>query len=179
MRLTLQVLGYGLNPRSGCKVLIIEFGQDGLDVRIVAIGEEIPHPAVPRSRIFGRAVNSLGGLAIDRCIFQDMLAKDLSRESDATIRRIQPEMLHAIGRTRENLSLTEEIPVHATDPVSGRDITGYIRCSDLERIFYEQGIFSVLNRTLDRALAAARTRGCDEDQITAVLMIGECSTLPR
>jgi molecular chaperone DnaK len=128
--------------------------------------------------ILGRAVNSLGGLAIDRCIFQDMLAGDLSRENDATIRRIRPEMLHAISRTRDNLSLTGEIPVHATDPVSGRDITGYIRCSDLERIFYDQGIFSVLNRTLERALAVARTRGCDEDQITAVLMMGECSTLP-
>jgi molecular chaperone DnaK (HSP70) len=172
------VLGYDLNPSSGCKVLIIEFGQDGLDVRIVAISEDIPHPAEPRSRILGRAVNSLGGLAIDRCIFQDMLAEDLSRENDATIRRIQPEILHSICRTRENPSLTGEIPVHATDPVSGRDITGYIRCSDLERIFNEQGIFSVLNRTLERALAVARTRGCDEDQITAVLMIGECSTLP-
>ena len=172
------VLGYGLNPRSGCKVLIIEFGQDGLDVRIVAISEEIPHPAEPRSRILGRAVNSLGGLAIDRCIFQEMLGKDLFRENDATIRRIQPEMLHSIGRAKENLSLTGEIPVHATDPASGRDITGYIRCSDLERIFNEQGIFSVLNRTLERALAVARTRGCDEDQITAVLMMGECSTLP-
>jgi molecular chaperone DnaK len=172
------VLGYGLNPRSGCKVLIIEFGQDGLDVRLVAIGEESPHPAEPRSRILGRAVNTLGGLAIDRCIFQDILAKDLSQESDATIQRIQPEMLHAIGRTRENLSLTGEIPVHATDPVSGRDISGYFRYSDLERIFHERDIFSALNRTLDRALAAAGTRGCDEEHITAVLMIGECSTLP-
>ena len=35
-------LGYGLNPCLGCKVLIIEFGQDGLDVRIVAIDEETP-----------------------------------------------------------------------------------------------------------------------------------------
>jgi molecular chaperone DnaK len=172
------VLGYGLNPRSGCNVLIIEFGQDGLDVRIVAIGEEISPPAVPRSRILGRAVHSLGGLVIDRIIFQDIHAKDLSRESNATIQRIQPEMLHAIGRTKENLSLTGETPVHATDPSSGRTITGYIRYSDLERIFNEQGFFSVLNNALERALAAARTRGCDEDQITAVLMMGECSTLP-
>jgi molecular chaperone DnaK (HSP70) len=172
------VLGYGLNPRLGCKVLIIEFGQDGLDVRIVAIDEEIPHPSVPRSRILGRAVNSMGGLAIDRCIFQAMLSKDLPRESDATIRRIQPEILHAISRMREKLSLTEDVPVQVTDPLSGRDLTGYIRCADLERIFNEQGILSVLNRTLERALAAARMRGCDEDQITAVLMMGECSTLP-
>jgi molecular chaperone DnaK (HSP70) len=173
------VLGYGLDPRSGCQVVIIEFGQDGLDVRIVAIGEEFSPPAVPRSRILGRAVNSLGGLAIDRCIFQGMLEKDLSRESDATIQRIQPQMLHAIGRTKENLSLTDNIPVHATDPSSGRDITGFIRYSDLDRIFFEKGYFCVLNSTLERALAAARTRGCDEDQITAVLMIGECSTLPH
>ena len=107
-----------------------------------------------------------------------MLAGDLSRESDATIRRIQSEMLHTISRLRENLSSTLEIPVHVADPVSGRDITGFIRCSDLDRILNEQGILTVLNRTLERALAAARMRGCEEDQITAVLMIGECSALP-
>ncbi len=87
-------------------------------------------------------------------------------------------MLHEISRTREKLPLTRETPVQVTDPVSGREITGYIRCSDLDRIFDEQGIITVLNRTLDRALAAARKTGFEEDQITAVLMIGECSTLP-
>ncbi len=48
------VLGYGINPRSGCKVLIIEFGQDGLEVRIVAIGEENPNPADTTFTGFGQ-----------------------------------------------------------------------------------------------------------------------------
>jgi len=44
-------LGYGLNPQSGCRVLIIEFGQDGLEVKIVAINEENPNLTLSRSRV--------------------------------------------------------------------------------------------------------------------------------
>jgi molecular chaperone DnaK len=171
-------LGYGLNPQPGCKILIIDFGQDGLDVKIVAIGESTHNPAISRSRILGRACDNFGGLAFDTCILQDLRARNILNGSDATMRKEHSSILCSISRIREQISANEEVTGHITDPVSGTEITGCIRCSDLDRIFNEQGICAMLDRTLDRALAAAQMLGCEEDQITAVLMIGGCSTLP-
>jgi molecular chaperone DnaK (HSP70) len=171
-------LGYGLNPQPGCKVLIIDFGQEGLDVKVVAIGESAQNPAISRSRILGRASDNFGGLAIDTCILQDLRARYILNVSDATMRRVHSAMLRAITRMKEQLCGDEEASYHITNPVSGTEITGCVGRSDLDRIFDEQGIFAMLDRTLDRALAAAQMRGCEKDQITAVLMIGECSALP-
>jgi molecular chaperone DnaK len=170
--------GYGLNVRDGCTVLIIDFGQDVLDVKIVAITEDPPNPTQSRSRVIGRAGDNFGGLAIDTCILQYIRKRESWRKNNTMMEGMNSEMLWAISRMKENLSQSAESSVHFTDPISGRDIGGHLGRDDLDRIFNEQGISEMLNRTLDRALAAARMRGCEEDRIDAVLMTGECANLP-
>jgi len=172
-------LGYGVNPRSGSRILMIEFGQDGLDVKIIAFAEENPHLTQARSRILGRAGGNFGGSAIDTCILHHILKREGWCENEVRMQKTNSEILRAISRMKEKTSRSSELSVPVTDRVSGREIRINFGCSDLDRIFDEQGMFDMLNRTLDRALATARMRGCEETQIDAVLMIGECSNLPQ
>lgn len=172
-------LGYGVNPCSGSKILMIEFGQDELDVKIIAFAEENPHLTQARSRILGRAGSNFGGSAIDTWILHHILKKEGWCENEVRMQKTNSEMLRAISRMREKISRSSEFSVAVTDRISGKEIRGNFRCSDLDRIFDEQGMFDMLNRTLDRALATAQMRGCEETQIDAVLMIGECSNLPQ
>jgi molecular chaperone DnaK (HSP70) len=173
------VLGYGLNPQSGSRILIIEFRQDGLDAKIIAFADDNPHLTRVSSRVLGRAGSNFGGSAIDTCILRDILKREGFCENDLRMKKANSEMLRSISRMKEKISRSSELFVPVTDHVCGRDIRIHFGCSDLDRIFDEQGISDMLNRTLDRALATARMRGCEEDQIAAVLMIGECSILPQ
>jgi molecular chaperone DnaK (HSP70) len=172
-------LGYGLNPHSGSRILMIEFGQDGLDIKIIAFAEENPHLTQVCSRVLGRAGSNFGGSAIDACILRDIFKREGFCENEVRMKKANSEMLRSISRMKEKISRSSELSVPVTDRVCGREIRIHFGCSDLDRIFDEQGMSDMLNRTLDRALATARMRGCEENQIDAVLMIGECSNLPQ
>ncbi len=170
--------GYGLRILPGSLFLLIDFHQNGLDITLVTPGEISKDTRDIFSRLLGKGHDDTGGSVIDAWIMQDVLARNRLYETDPRAARLLPLILSEAGRVRETLVLNTDAEVHVKDPVSGNTLTVQVSRTDLSRIFEAQGLSATLNNAVDRVLSAAGIRGHEEERITAVLMVGECSAIP-
>jgi len=171
-------LGYGLQLSPGSLFLLIDFHPDGLDIALVTPIEFSQETEGIFSRVLGKVHNETGGTVIDGWITQDVLARKRVDERDSRIARLHPLLINEARRVRESLVLTMEAEVQVTDQVSGFSLIAPVSRTDLSRILEAQGLFATLNNAVDRVLSAAGIRGHEDERITAVLMVGECSAIP-
>jgi molecular chaperone DnaK (HSP70) len=170
--------GYGLPLLPGSLFLLIDFHQDGLDIALVTQCEFSPDAGSQHSRVLGQAHDDIGGSMIDAWIVQDILARNRLQETDPRVTRLLPLIRTEAQRVRLALVQDSEAEVRVTDPVSGFSLAAHISQTDLCRILDERELFATLNRTIDRALSISGIHGQEEERITAVLMVGECSAIP-
>jgi hypothetical protein len=130
------------------------------------------------SRVLGRASSEFSGLCTDSWIASEILSKKGGYVSDDKLQQISAMLLYRCQRGRETLLAADKILVQIGDLLPGHDMNVVLTREDVAGIFRENGLFTLLDRTIARAFSAARVYGCDREGITAVLMIGELSTIP-
>ncbi|MHB8163764.1 MAG: Hsp70 family protein [Methanoregula sp.] len=170
--------GYGLPLSPGSLFLLIDFHPDGLDITLVSPCEFSPNAGSQHSQVLGCAHDDMGGSVIDAWMVQDIFARNRLKETDPKIARLLLPIRNEAQRVRQVLVQDTEAEVRVTDPVSGFSLAALVSREDLCRILEERGLFAALNRTMDRALSVSGIHGHEEERITAVLMVGECSAIP-
>jgi molecular chaperone DnaK (HSP70) len=172
-------IGYGAVVETGDAYLIFDFGGGSLDVSVVTVEEEpVGGESIRRCRVLGKAGASLGGTTVDQWLFQDVLRQAGTSDGTDDVRRISRKLLVDCERAKEALSLGEKADVSVLDLYTGYQLSAEYSRPQFEQLLEERGFFATIDRTLRRALEAARARGCDEDQIKSVFMLGGSSLIP-
>ena len=170
-------LGYGTHIQPGNTYLVFDFGGGTLHAAIVLI-EEPGEKTGPRCRVLGKAGLDLGGTSIDQWIFQRVLKNNHRQDMDEDVRRMSASLLVECERVKEQLSFKESAELTAMDPETGAVLSDTMTRSQLEDLMEEQGLFTHLNRTIQRAVNHAREHGYQEEHIHSILMVGGSSQIP-
>jgi molecular chaperone DnaK (HSP70) len=171
-------LGYGALIRPGDVYLIFDFGGGTLDVAVVLIEEVSQQHTGRRCRVLGKAGVELGGATIDQWLFQEVLRRNNRRDTDEEVRPISQALLVACERAKEQLSLHEATEVHITVPNTHIVLEAAFTPDQFEALLDEHEAFTIIDRTLRRALNRTRERGYQEEDIKAVLAVGGSSQIP-
>jgi molecular chaperone DnaK (HSP70) len=170
-------LGYGAHIQPGDVYLIFDLGGGTLDVAVVMI-EAADETVGRRCRVLGKAGADVGGATIDGWLFQEVLRQAGRGEGDEDVRRLSRALLTECERAKERLSFQKQVSVRVTHPEGGAGLEGVLTRKQLEALFDAHGAFTQIDRTVRRALEAARDRGYTEENIKAVLMVGGSSLIP-
>lgn len=170
-------IGYGVELGAHDVHLVFDFGGGTLDIAIVSIeGEEFESGRY--CRVLGKSGIDLGGATIDEWLYSDVLRQNGRSQSDPDIGAISRVILKECERVKEELSFTETSGLHALNPLTGETISAEFSRSQLEDILDANDAFAQIDKCVRRALKEAETRGCNEDQIKSILMVGGSSQIP-
>lgn len=171
-------LGYGAHIQPGDVYLIFDFGGGTLDVAVVLVeaGEESSRGR--RCRVLGKAGLDLGGMTIDQWLFQEVLRRNNRLDSDEDVRPISNLLLVECERLKEQLSVHERASLSVVNPETGAALYAEFSRADFEALLDRHDAFQEIDRTIRRAINAARERGYSEEHIKSVLMVGGSSQVP-
>jgi molecular chaperone DnaK (HSP70) len=188
---TAAALGYDIRT-PGELVLVFDSGGGTLDVSLVrmpSIGEhsriildvdkqgpEEPLGGDPAARVLAKAGRVLGGDDIDYWLIDEFLARnDLKR---VQVGPIYAPLKAAAEAAKIKLSSDEMTEMSVFHPKHNRTYRATFSRTQLEDILDRHEFYTGAQRTVDKALRSARTRGIQPEDIGAVLMIGGTSLIP-
>lgn len=189
---TASALGYEVRT-PGELVLVFDFGGGTLDVSLVQMpvaAEEggivfdpgKPSPGLdigrehPEARVIAKSGRVLGGDDIDHWLLDELLRRNDAVRSD--IGDAYSRLRMAVEAAKMRLSEYESAEVSVFDPDTHRTYRATYTRSQLEMLLDQQGFYSTIQKTIDKALRGARTRGIFPEDIGAVLMVGGTSQIP-
>ena len=177
-------LGYGAHIQPGDVYLIFDFGGGTLDAAVVLIenvdGEKTGQTLASgrRCRVLGKAGVELGGSTIDQWLFEEVLRRNQRSDADDDIRPISGAILVACEQAKERLSIQDSAAVSVVTPETGAALYAEFTRPEFEELLEQKEAFQEIDRTVRRALNAARERGYTEENIKSVLMVGGSSQIP-
>jgi molecular chaperone DnaK (HSP70) len=170
--------GYGLSVEEGQMFLVIRCDETEVTVSVV-LCEGSSGPSLSGDlRVTGEACEDTGCRALDGWIAQHMLTRNCMRCTGVKAQRIHDRIIGRIDEVHRQLAAADEAVLDIADPFSGTMIFARVSRDDISRIIADHGFPSVLDRTTDRARAAARAHGCGEETPVVVMMIGRGSAIP-
>lgn len=177
--ITAAATGYGISGEGKGLLLLFDFGADSLEIS-VGIPTRDTRCAHSSWRVVGHAADDTGGRFIDWWLAEQFLTNNRIQAQRAILQHDNGRVLETFRQAKELLSSRDEtsasIPVRNAYGYTEKTVT--ITRHDLERVLKGHGLFEIINRTIDRALSAARIRGYDVETIDFVLMIGGGSLIP-
>ena len=164
--------GYGLSLHPGNTLLVVDFGGSTLQAVCVSVMENEDKNG--RScRVLGKAGCGLGGMTLDRWIYEEALKRLRLSEYDPMLRRCSGELLSYCEQFKMRLS---EYEASAFDFFPDRSFS-FTRI-EADRLFREHGLFSALDTVLSEAVRSAEDRGFVPEELTAVLPVGGSCLVP-
>ena len=164
--------GYGLRLHPGNTLLVVDFGGSTLQAVCVSVMEnEDKHGR--SCRVLGKAGCNLGGMTLDRWIYEEALKRLCLSENDPMLRSCSGELLSYCEQFKMILSETEAA---GFDFFPDRSFT-FSRI-EADRLFREHGLFSSLDTVLTEAIRSAEDRGFVPEELTAVLPVGGSCLIP-
>ena len=164
--------GYGLSLHPGDTLLVVDFGGSTLQAVCVSVTEE----GETQGRcctVLGKAGCTLGGMTLDRWIYEHALRRMELFENDPQGHHNSAELLRYCEAVKKNLSKTESV-VFDFFPERSFLMTR----TDLDELFRENGLYDTLNTVLEEALRSAEDHGLRREELTAVLSVGGSSLIP-
>ena len=164
--------GYGLSLHPGDTLLVVDFGGSTLQAVCVSVTEEGETQGRCCS-VLGKAGCTLGGMTLDRWIYEYALSRMGLFENDPQVHYNSAELLRYCEAVKKNLSETESVifdffPEHSF----------LITRSNLDTLFRENGFYDTLDTVLEEALRSAEDHGLRREELTAVLPVGGSSLIP-
>ncbi len=165
--------GYGLSVHPGDALLVLDFGGSTLQAVCVSVTEE-GEKLGRCCRVLGKSGVNIGGMTIDRWIYEDLLKRAGLSENDPRVRSVSGELLLACERLKMELSEAETAELDA--PLDA------LRCrmtrAELTELMRRNGLFETLDKVLGEALKTAESRGFVKERLTAVLPVGGGCLIP-
>ena len=163
--------GYGLTLHPGDTLLVVDFGGSTLQAVCVSVMEEAVQGRC--CRVLGKAGAGIGGMTLDRWIFEEALKRTGYPENDLRVRSCSGELLRYCENFKKRLSAAETAEFDFFPDRSFR-----MARTDLEGLFRDHGLFDVLDHTMNEALRTAEDRGLRRDRLTAVVPVGGSCLVP-
>ncbi len=165
--------GYGLSVHPGDALLVVDFGGSTLQAVCVSVTED--GDKIGRCcRVLGKAGANIGGMTIDRLIYEDLFKKSGLSENDPRVRSVSGELMLACERLKTALSEEETAELDAPlDEISFR-----MSRTEITELMRKNGLFDTLDSVLTEALKTAESRGFSEERLTAVLPVGGSCLIP-
>jgi len=180
---TAAALGYGLRTEN--LMVVIDFGGGTLDLTLIqpAFADDRPvgflvkwgqkvlgqkDQRTPIAKVLAKVGLNLGGTDID-----GWLADDLAKEHDIR----PPQRLQRLAE-QIKVRLSSETEVEETFGGKEDTLTYTYSRQRLERLLAAQGFFDQLSEAVERINAQARQRGIEEQDLTAVLLVGGTALIP-
>jgi molecular chaperone DnaK len=167
-------LGYGVRFQPDAAYMVFDFGGGTLDVSVVRMERDAACGA--RCAVLGKGGAEIGGTSIDQWLYRDLLTRNGKKPED--VRHLSGLLLMEVERAKEALTVSEKVEITVADPRTGEVILGRYSRSSFEDLLEENGLFEMVQRTVNRALADARERGYGTEHIEAVLLVGGSSLIP-
>lgn len=171
------VKGCRLPFREGKLYVLIDFRPESFDVAVVVPEPDATESSGFSSRVIGRATAGFGGVSSDLWIASEIISGKGTYIPENRLREMQSCLIRECQRARLRLSYVNETTVEIRNPWNGTTSAHALSRIELERIYCGHNLFTTAERTISRALSAALTLGFDRNDITAVIMIGELSTV--
>ena len=191
---TAAALGYEVR-RPGEMILVFDFGGGTLDISLV----RMPYSEESRgvvldsaelgkgehqernlddfeARVVAKAGRVLGGDDIDFWLLDDVLKRNsVNRES---LGAAFGPLKAAVEAAKIRLSTHETAELSVFDPDHNKTYHADFTRTQFEDLLERQGFFESIQKTIDKVLRAARTKGLFQEDIEAVLMVGGTSMIP-
>ena len=164
--------GYGLNLHPGDSFLVLDFGGSTLQAVCAAVTEE-GETFGRCCRVLGKAGCTLGGMSVDRWIFEHALERLRISEYDPGVNRNSADLLRYCERVKMSLS-EEESVLFDYFPETPFPLTRDI----FDEICRKHGLFASLDRVLEETLRMAEDHGLCRDALTAVVPVGGSCLIP-
>ena len=164
--------GYGLRLHAGNTLLVVDFGGSTLQAVCVAVMENEDKNG--RScRVLGKAGCNLGGMTLDRWIYEEVLRRLALSENDPMLRSCSGELLSYCEQFKMSLSVKEAA---SFDFFPDRSFP--FSRTESDRLFRDHGLFSSLDTVLTEAVKSAEDHGFVLEELTAVLPVGGSCLIP-
>ena len=164
--------GYGLSLHPGNTLLVVDFGGSTLQAVCVSVMENEDKNG--RScRVLGKAGCSLGGMTLDRWIYEEALKRLGLSENDPMLRSCSGELLLYCEQFKMRLSEKE---AENFDFFPDRSFS-FSRI-EADQLFRERGLFTAMDTVLSEAIKSAEDRGFVLGELTAVLPVGGSCLVP-
>ena len=164
--------GYGLHLHPGDTLLVVDFGGSTLQAVCVAVAEEGMKQG-RCCRVLGKAGCSLGGMTLDRWLYEDVLRRMKKSENDPAVRVISAQLLNYCENVKKQLSESESVLFDFFP----EDVFLLTR-EDLTGIYRDHGLFDSLDSVAEEALRSAEDHGLVRGDLTAVLPVGGSCLIP-
>ena len=164
--------GYGLNLHPGDTLLVVDFGGSTLQTACVSVTEE----GIKQGRccrVLGKAGCSIGGMSLDRWIYEDVLARLNLSENNPEIRNCSGDLLRYCERFKMELSAKGQARFDYF-PDRGFMMTE----NELTELFRRQGLYESISSVIEEALRTAEDHGLVRENLTAVLPVGGSCLIP-
>ncbi|MGF1505333.1 MAG: Hsp70 family protein [Chloroflexi bacterium] len=187
---TAAALGYEVRT-PGERILVIDFGGGTLDVSLVNMPEEdesvifelgrlLPgqrhQTSAVEARVVAKAGRVLGGDDIDHWLLEELLARndmDRSQVGDA-----YAQLKNACEAAKIRLSEHESADVSVFDPDTYQTYRTTFTRTQLDDILDRNDFFGMIQKTVNKVLRTARTRGIFPEDVGAVLLVGGTTLIP-
>jgi molecular chaperone DnaK len=176
--ITATIYGYGLPAQPGNVFLLVNMEESLHTVTVAAVGIQEAGQSCTSFRVLGKAEDETGSARVDAWIAEDIGRRCHLRGADPRAQNLSGQFLQESGRARERLTAVPDTVIRVPEPLSGISFDVAFSQADLARVLSDHGFLPCLRRTIDRAIAAATGRGHTIDNSIAVLLTGECLTLP-
>jgi molecular chaperone DnaK len=167
-------LGYGVRLQPDSVYMVFDFGGGTLDVSVVRMEKD--SVCGTRCSVLGKGGAEIGGMSIDQWLYRDLLTRNGKSPED--VRHISGLLLMELERAKEALTVSDKAEITVADPRTGEVFFHRYSRSSFEDLLEENGLFEVLQQTVNRALADAKERGYGAEHIEAVLLVGGSSLIP-
>lgn len=168
------IFGYETHLQPGDIFLIFDFGGGTLDVSVVRIEDRVE--GGKGCRVLGKSGCNIGGRTIDGWIYKNLL--DNAGIHDLDARSASALFMLNVQKIKEELSIHKSYDYNISHEPSGLNLKGRYLRSDLEDLFDDMGLFSEVQATIERALAAAQEKGVTKEHIKEALLVGGTSQIP-
>ncbi|MFA6331714.1 MAG: Hsp70 family protein [Methanoregula sp.] len=175
--LTAVSTGYDLAVAEGQSFVLVHFDETELVISVIR-NDGSGDPGRGRPEVAGSAREDTGCRVLDGWIAQDIVARSGVKYTGTRAQKLYDAALTGIRDVYSQLARADETSIGFTDPASARTITVRVTREDIGQILTGHGLPDILDRTLERARAAAHARRYTEDVPIAVLMTGRGTAIP-
>ncbi len=184
----------GANQPGGSKILVVDIGGSTIDMSMVQLeggegqsepiaqlirfnGEDLEgksHQVFRGAKVLGKAGLRLGGRDFDRWIlkhlYPDIIQNDLLLDTAEKLKcRLSDIKITDTQKLTETVSLNQD---------SNDFINLKLTKLEFENLLKQKGLFNSLSKLLERTLARGRSKGCDLEDLTGVVLVGGGSRIP-
>jgi molecular chaperone DnaK len=168
---TAAAAGYGLPVEEGASFVLVRLDETALEVSVLL------KESSGVMRVAGTASGDTGCRALDGWIAGAMRAGCGPKFAGAKGQWVYDGILGRLGVVYGQLAAGDGAVLEIAGPLAGTSCTARFSRADLGRCLEGHGFAAILDRTVGRACAAARSRGCDGTPV-AVLMTGRGGAIP-